>query len=75
MAEFRKALSLNRMSATTYGQVARSLIASFPLLEEADMTEAQSVIERAVLLNRRDRELQQLARPALRGTVAERSTE
>jgi hypothetical protein len=47
MPQFRAALQLNPMSATTHAKVARLLITAWPLLGETERAEAARIIQRA----------------------------
>ncbi len=60
MAELRKTLDLAPMSASAHADVARILMAAWPILDEAEGAQSKAVIERAIGLNPKDTELRQI---------------
>jgi hypothetical protein len=61
LPELRAALRLDPVSAAIHAQAARVLIAGWPLLDDGDQEEGREIIDRALALNRGDRELRRQA--------------
>ncbi|HEV8701443.1 MAG TPA: O-antigen ligase family protein [Candidatus Polarisedimenticolia bacterium] len=61
MPEFLRGLELNPVGATTHAGVASILLAAWPAMNQAQRANARPVIERAVTMNRGNRELRQQA--------------
>jgi hypothetical protein len=59
LPEVHLALELNPMSAAMHAQVARFLMAAWPVLDANQRFEAEPIIERAARMNRGDRGLQE----------------
>ena len=59
LPELRLALELGPMSARTHAHVAQFLMAAWPVLDEAQRSESEPIIERAARMNRADTELRQ----------------
>jgi len=57
LKDVRSATELSPMSAATYARAARLLMAAWPLLEGPARSEAKSIIERGIDINRSDRTL------------------
>jgi O-antigen ligase len=57
LAELQAALALSPMSATTHADVARVLLAAWPVLDDASRADAAPIIERAQRMNPADRDL------------------
>jgi O-antigen ligase len=57
MQEFRAALDLSPMSASAHAEVARVLLAAWPILDDDTRTAAEPIVERAGRMNPSDRDL------------------